>query len=64
MVRTSGSCASLELVQGKTDAMLKHAMPRISDYLNDLSGAVLDFLSVNNPRVGDELRHLFPEKTV
>ena len=51
-------------MQGKTDVMLKHAMPRISDYLNDLSGAVLDFLSVNNPRVGDELRHLFPEKTV
>jgi hypothetical protein len=71
MVRTSELCACPELVQGslddlpwKTDVMLKHAMPRISDYLNVLSGAACDFLPVKNPGVSDELHHLFPEKTV
>jgi ubiquinone/menaquinone biosynthesis C-methylase UbiE len=46
----------------KADALLEHAMPRISDYLNAFSDAGFRLLTCEEPPISDELRTRSPEK--
>jgi hypothetical protein len=46
----------------KSDVYLKHAMPRVSDYLNALADAGLCLVQCGEPAVTEELRRAAPEK--
>lgn len=46
----------------KSDILLEHAMPRISDYMNAVIDAGLKIKAVDEPAVTEEFRALFPQK--
>ena len=46
----------------KEDVFLKHAMPRVSDYINAILAAGLSIEAVDEPAVTEEFRKIAPEK--
>ena len=46
----------------KSDVLLEHGMPRVSDYLNAIAGAGLRVTACDEPKATEELRARSPEK--